>query len=142
MFYVGGAALGFILSVDSLVDGQPPQGKGAKVADKAFDFYRGAKAANIPHFNPRPSDFKVDLNGFVKNGSDPFARGVSLFDNSNSLISKGFIPYKVDPKSFPKELGIFQRATDPKHFEIIPTPGTFLTPEQYIHLCSQIKCVR
>ncbi len=51
-------------------------------------------------------------------------------------------PHKVDPKTLPVGLGIFQRGSDPKHFEILPTPGTFLTPEQYMYLCSQMKCVR
>ncbi|GMA12430.1 hypothetical protein GCM10025882_28550 [Acinetobacter gyllenbergii] len=67
---------------------------------------------------------------------------MSLFDNSSSLISKGMTPHKVDPKTLPVGLGIFQRGSDPKHFEILPTPGTFLTPEQYMYLCSQMKCVR
>lgn len=52
------------------------------------------------------------------------------------------MPYKVDPNTLPKGLGIFQRGADPKHFEIIPTLGMFFTPEQYMNLCSKIKCVR
>ena len=138
LIYVAGAALGFTLTVDSLVDGEPPQAKGAKVADKAIDFYRGAKAADKLSFVPKPHDFKIDpKTGFVKD-----THGVSVFSNAESVSSKGFIPYKIDPSSMPSKLGIRQRGIDPKHFEITPLPGSNLTPDEYIKLCSQIKCVR
>ena len=113
-----------------------------KVADsaadvtKAGDFYRGAKPGEAPSFTPKPNEFKVDkATGTVKP-----THGVSVFDNAESVSSKGFVPHKIDQSTIPDSLQIIQRGKDPRHFEITPKPGANLTPEQFSKACSQIGC--
>lgn len=99
-------------------------------------FFRGSRSGDTPSFVPRPNEYKVDPNtGFVKD-----THGVSVFDNSSSLSSKGFVPHEVDQGSIPDSLRIIQRGNDPHHFEIVPKPGANLTPEQFINACSAITC--
>ncbi|MGY3449862.1 RHS repeat domain-containing protein [Bradyrhizobium sp. USDA 4353] len=101
-------------------------------------FYRGARVGEAPSFVPRPQDFQVDRQtGLVKEGY-----GLSVFNNAESLRSKGFIPYEVDQSSIPDSLRIIQRGRDPNHFEIVPQVGAKLTPEQYIQACSSIVCIK
>src|SRR5262249_49868474 len=82
------------------------------------DCFRGAKPGESPNFVPRPNDYKVDAEtGFVRE-----THGVSVFDNSGSVSSKGFIPHQIDESSFPDTLRVIQRAKDPRHFETVPAP--------------------
>lgn len=123
-----------------------PGGVGASIAayraaDAAKDkagFFRGAKAGNVPNFIPQPNEFKVNpMTGFVKD-----THGLSVFDNPSSVISKGYIPHKVNQNSIPDSLRIIQRGSDPRHFEIVPRPGANLTPQQFINACSSIVCTK
>ena len=66
--------------------------------------------------------------------------GVSVFDNAESVSSKGFVPHKIDQSTIPDSLQIIQRGKDLSHFEITPKPGANLTPEQFSNACSQIGC--
>jgi len=101
-------------------------------------FYRGALPGRLPSFVPRPNEFKVDpKTGFVKD-----THGVSVFDNAESVASKGFEAHVVDQSSIPDTLRIIQRGADPRHFEIVPKPGANLTPQQFIEACSSIVCVK
>ena len=112
-------------------------GGGSVSSRSSSSYYRGAKEGNVVSFIPRPNDFKVDLKtGYVKD-----THGVSIFNNPSSISSKGFIPYKLDPASISNQLRIIQRGKDINHYEITPRPGSNLTPEQYIKLCSGIKCL-
>ena len=102
-------------------------------------FFRGAKPGEAVSFVPRQGiDFAVDrATGFVKE-----TRGLSVFDNELSVISKGMVPHRVDLGSIPDSLRIIQRGFDLRHFEIAPKLGANLTPQQYINACSSIVCVR
>jgi hypothetical protein len=100
------------------------------------NFFRGAKPGTNPSFVPRPSDFKIDSStGFVKD-----THGVSIFDNAESVLSKGFEPHQLDLNSMPDTLRVIQRGGDPYHFEIVPQPGANLTPQQFINACTSIVC--
>lgn len=73
--------------------------------------------------------------GFVRD-----THGVSVFDNPQSVSSKGFVPHRVDQGSVPDSLRVIQRGQDPHHYEIVPRPGASLTPEQFARCLSQIQC--
>ncbi|MDS7928645.1 RHS repeat-associated core domain-containing protein [Acinetobacter sp. V102_4] len=113
-------------------------GRGGGTAPKASaNYYRGAREGSAVSFIPRQNDFKIDQRtGYVKD-----THGLSIFNNPNSVSSKGFVPYRIDPKSISDQLRIIQRGNDPNHYEITPRPGADLKPEQYIKLCSNIKCL-
>ncbi|MGW2698221.1 polymorphic toxin-type HINT domain-containing protein [Streptomyces sp. NPDC001296] len=99
------------------------------------DCFRGARPGESPNFSPRPNDYKVDPEtGFVRE-----THGVSVFDNSGSVSSKGFIPHQIDESSFPDTLRVIQRGKDPRHFEIVPAPGANLTPERYAEELAKIR---
>ena len=83
------------------------------------------------------SDAVSPKTGFVKD-----THGVSVFDNPQSVSSKGFVPHKVDQSSIPDSLRIIQRGGDPHHFEIVPRPGANLTQQQFTNACSGIGCAR
>lgn len=72
--------------------------------------------------------------GFVKP-----THGVSVFDNPDSVVSKGFEPHRIDLTSIPSDLQIIQRGNDPHHYEITPRPGTSLLPEEYAALLRRIR---
>ena len=130
-----GQAIKAVRAADKGVDALRATDKAGDAA-KGPDFYRGAKPGNTPNLTPRSSDFKVDsATGTVKP-----THGVSVFDNPNSVSSKGFVPHKVDQSTIPDSLQTIQRGKDPAHFEITPKPGANLTPEQFIDACSGIKC--
>jgi RHS repeat-associated protein len=139
--YVGGPAVALEVLTGGGIAGGPlksaaPLLIGAARVESAF--FRGAKAGEAPSFVPRPNDFRVDpRTGFVKD-----THGISVFDNPGSVSSKGFVPHRVDQSSMPDTLRIFQRGSDPRHFEITPMPGANLTPTQFINACSSIVCIR
>jgi RHS repeat-associated protein len=90
-------------------------------------YYRGSRAGESATFTARPNEFKVDpKTGFVRP-----THGVSLFDNVQSIVGKGFTPNEVDPESVPDTLQIKQRGNDPRHYEIMPADNAKLTVEQY-----------
>lgn len=96
------------------------------------------RLAATPHRTKNHNEFKVDsATGFVKN-----THGVSVFDNADSVLSKGFVPHKVDQSSIPDSLRVIQRGSDPRHFEITPKPSTNLTPQQFIDACGSISCIK
>jgi len=67
-------------------------------------------------FEAKPHEYKVDKNtGMVKP-----THGISVFDNPDRLLSKGFTPYLLNLESVPKTLQIKQRGSDPHHYEIMP----------------------
>jgi RHS repeat-associated protein len=101
---------------------------------KSPDYFRGAKPGELPDFAPRPHEFKVDDKGFVKP-----THGVSVFDNPQSVASKGFTPHKIDNSTVPAELGVKQRGKDPRHYEITPQSDAKLTPEQYTEKLQEIR---
>lgn len=97
--------------------------------------FRGSRPGESPNFTPRPNDYKVDpKTGYVKE-----SHGVSLFDNPVSIEGKGFVPNELDMDSVPSSLQIIQRGADPRHFEIVPSPGADLTPAQYAQELAQIR---
>lgn len=113
-------------------------GGGGGRGGTSTEFYRGAKPGEAPSFVPRTNEYKVDrTTGRVKDGY-----GVSVFDNVNSVTSRGFEAYRVDQSSIPDSLRIIQRGNDIHHFEIVPRPGVDLTPRQFIDACSGILCVK
>jgi len=84
----------------------------------------------------KPGEFRIDSEtGFVKS-----THGVSVFDNPESLSSRGFDPYEIDAGSVPDELTFIQRGKDPAHYEIVPRPGANLTPEQYVCALAMLRC--
>ncbi|MFI8281252.1 polymorphic toxin-type HINT domain-containing protein [Streptomyces sp. NPDC085929] len=100
------------------------------------EYYRGAKGGG-PSFVPRPNDYKVDpATGFVKE-----THGVSLFDNPESITSRGFESHGVDPESMPDTLRVIQRGKDLQHYEIVPASGANLTPKRYAEELSKIRCM-
>jgi hypothetical protein len=76
-----------------------------------WPFFRGAKGNNPVDFTPRDptydakgkqisGDYQIDkTTGLVKN-----THGVSVFDNENSIKSKGFVPYEIDQTSVSDKL--------------------------------------
>ncbi|MEV8508783.1 RHS repeat-associated core domain-containing protein [Actinoplanes sp. NPDC051475] len=97
--------------------------------------FRGARPGQEPNFIPRPNDFKVDkATGFVKD-----THGVSVFDNANSVASKGFTPHQVNTSTIPDSLTVIPRG-GPGHYEIVPKPGANLTPKDYADALCQIQC--
>jgi hypothetical protein len=114
--------------------GSPKPGPHVKCINPGKCF-RGAKPGESPTFVPRPNDYKVDpKTGFVRE-----THGVSVFDNSGSVSSKGFIPHRIDESSFPGSLRVIQRGKDLRHFEIVPVPGANLTPERYAEELAKIR---
>jgi hypothetical protein len=55
------------------------------------------------------------------------------------VAGKGFVPHKIDMSSVPSTLRVIQRGKDPRHFEIVPSPGANLTPERYAEELRKIK---
>ena len=121
-------------------------GRGARAAhdiDRAAEeagggavFFRGARAGERPTFVPRENEFRVDREtGLVRP-----THGVSVFDNPQSVISRGFEPHEIDPATIPDNLTFIQRGEDLAHYEIVPRPGANLTPERYICALGQIRC--
>jgi hypothetical protein len=107
---------------------------GALKWSRGITFYRGVKPGQELSFVPKPNEYRIDPStGFV---SEQY--GVSVFDNSASLVKRGFEPYQLDLSTVPKELQIKQRGLDPSHFEITPAPGANLTPQEYIDKLCQI----
>jgi hypothetical protein len=102
------------------------------------EYFRGAKLGEQPSFVPKPNEYKVDpITGFVKD-----THGVSVFDNAESVSSRGFVPHQLDMDTIPDSLRIIQRGADPKHFEIVPKPGANLTPDDFAAALCQIQCLR
>lgn len=66
------------------------------------------------------------------------SHGLFVFDNPNSVISKGFIPNEILEDSVPDTLKIIQRGSEPKHYEIVPKKT--MSVEQYKKELSKIKC--
>jgi RHS repeat-associated protein len=122
--------------------GQPPS-SGSCESDEAGtpeegpSFFRGARPGQDPTFVPRPNEFRVDSG----TGTVRPTHGLSVFDNSDSVASKGFVPFRLDLSTIPSELRIIQRGNDLRHFEIVPKEGTSLTPEQFSDLLCQIHPV-
>jgi hypothetical protein len=78
-------------------------------------FYRGSKGNTKVSFEPKPYEYKIDKNtNLVKP-----THGISVFDNPESLLKKGFTPNLLDYDSIPKTLQIKQRGNDPHHYEIM-----------------------
>ncbi len=98
-----------------------------------LDFFRGSRPGQTASFEPRPNDFKVDPeSGLVKP-----THGVSVFDNAESVASKGFTPHKIDEATIPESLHIKQRGADPHHFEIMPKEP--MSPEKFREDLKKIK---
>jgi hypothetical protein len=115
-------------------------GRAAEAAEVAggggTKFFRGAKPGEAPNFTPKPNEFKVDrATGHVKD-----THGVSVFDNPESVSSKGFVPHEIDQATIPESLRTIQRGKDPAHYEITPKPGANLTPDAFIKACGGIQC--
>ena len=99
-----------------------------------LSFFRGARSGENVSFTPRPNDYKIDKEtGLVKN-----THGVSVFDNADSVTSKGFIANEIDMSTVPEDLVIKQRGADPKHYEIMPKDP--MTEDSYKKSLSEIKC--
>jgi hypothetical protein len=80
-------------------------------------YYRGAKGQEPPGFKLKPGEYIQKKTGQV--------RGLSVFDNPNSVVKKGFTPHEIDPASVPEEVSIEQRGGDPRHYEVVPAGGEF-----------------
>jgi hypothetical protein len=103
--------------------------------DDQADFYRGSRLGEPVSFEPQPNEYRVDpATGFVRP-----THGVSVFDNRESVASRGFVPHRVDMSSVSSDLQIIQRGEDPHHYEITPRPGTSLLPEDYAALLRRIR---
>jgi RHS repeat-associated protein len=99
------------------------------------DYYRGAKPGEPPSFAPRETEYKVDQQtGYVKP-----THGVSVFDNPESVSRNGYVSHAVDQSTVPDDLHIIQRGRDSHHYEIVPTPGANLAPENFAERLSQIR---
>lgn len=87
------------------------------------------------YMEPDPIGLEGGLNPFVYAGNNPVM-------NSDP---SGLILHWLSDMHLSMMAGInnsLNNYVDPKHFEIISTLGTFLTPEHDMNLCSKIKCVR
>lgn len=60
-----------------------------------------------------------------------------MFDNAESVSSKGFEPHKIDMTTVGDDLKITQRGADPKHYEIVPSKP--MSIEKYQEALSKIK---
>lgn len=97
-------------------------------------FYRGANPGEVPNFNPKPGEYRVGRDGYVKR-----TRGVSLYDDPDAVRAKGYEPHEVDSSTVPNTLQIVQQGSG-HHFEIIPGEGVLLTPGAYEEALSCIMC--
>jgi RHS repeat-associated protein len=103
-------------------------------------FWRGSKGGEKPTFEPRDpklgkkdsGDYRVCENGLVKT-----THGVSVFNNPESVSSKGYDPHEIDMSTLPESLKIIQRGDDKKHYEIVPKNP--MTPEEYKKDLGKIK---
>jgi len=99
-----------------------------------WSFFRGASHGDTPSFAPRLGEYKVQ-DGLVQP-----THGVSVFDNPNSVTSKGFDPHQIDINTVPDTLTIRQRGNDSKHFEIMPKQA--MPEEEYKSALDKIKTLK
>lgn len=81
-----------------------------------FPFFRGARAGEVPSFEPRAGEYKINK----ETGLVQPTHGVSVFNNPDSVSEKGFVPHEVQPDTVLDSLKIEQRGKDPNHYEIMP----------------------
>ena len=97
-------------------------------------FYRGAKPGEDPSFEPRPNEYRV------RGGNVQPTHGVSVFDNPQSVTSKGFEAHQVDTGTVSDSLKIQQRGNDPKHYEIMPKEP--MPEDEFKNALRQIKTTK
>lgn len=99
-----------------------------------LSFFRGSDGRGNVNFTPKPNEYRIDPNtGLVRT-----THGVSVFDNAESVLRRGFTPYEIDMNTVSDKLQIKQRGLDPHHFEIMPKSSM---PEmEYKAELSKIKC--
>jgi hypothetical protein len=96
-------------------------------------FYRGSKKGEPVSFKAKPGEYKIDPEtGLVKT-----THGVSVFNNLESVASRGFDPNKIDISTVGDNLKIIQRGNDLKHYEIVPSAPMPL--DDYQAALSKIK---
>lgn len=99
-----------------------------------FPFYRGSKAGEIPSFEPRVGEYKINK----ETGLVQPTHGVSVFNNPDSVSGKGYVPHEVDVSTVPDTLKIEQRGKDSNHYEIMPKEA--MPESDYKEALSEIKC--
>ena len=120
---VPGAADMWDLTVDGVHDFYVTTGASTiLVHNNSCSYFRGGSEGKSPSFEPNAGEFRTDPDtGLVKP-----THGVSVFDNPESVVSKGYVPYEVDLSTVQKGLQIAQRGLDPAHYEIMPEFGSEL----------------
>lgn len=99
-----------------------------------YGFWRGSTSNQSPDFTPKPNEYKIDIEtGLVKN-----THGVSVFNNPESVSSRGFFPNEIDLSTIPEDLQIKQRGNDLNHYEIMPKESMEL--DDYIESLNKIEC--
>jgi hypothetical protein len=109
------------------LDGSPSDGSDPL----GLAFFRGAKPGEAPTFKHKPNEVKI------KDGKVQPTHGVSVFDNAQSVESKGFDAHEIDEATIPSTLQVKQRGKDPRHFEIMPKDP--MTEEQFAEDLGKIK---
>jgi len=96
-------------------------------------FFRGSRKCEPANFYAKPGDYRIDQ----KSGLVKTTHGVSVFNNPESVESKGFYPHKINMSTVGDNLKIIQRGNDLKHYEIVPTSP--MTLDAYQEALSKIK---
>ncbi|MNL04594.1 hypothetical protein D3C87_1251660 [compost metagenome] len=96
-------------------------------------FFRGSRKCEPANFRAKPGEYKID----PKTGLVKTTHGVSIFNNPESVASKGFDPNKIDMSTVGNDLKIIQRGNDLKHYEIVPSSP--MTLDAYQEALSKIK---
>jgi hypothetical protein len=81
----------------------------------------------------KPGEYRITGKGEV--------RGVSLFNNTGAITSRGMGPYEVDQSTLGDALVIEQRGGNVDHFEIVPANGEFPPEEEYQSMLDAVAFV-
>jgi hypothetical protein len=98
--------------------------------------WRGAEPGEPPSFEPGPTEYRLD-----RTTTPPTVkptRGPSVWDNPQSVVDGGRVPYRVDEQSIPPELQVVPHGPT-GHYEIVPASGANLTEPEYLCALAKIR---
>ena len=100
LFYVGGAALGFTLTVDGLVDGEPPQGKVAKAGTKLYHYTDDLGLAGILSSKQLKASLKANNPKDARYGDGQYLSDIAPGTKTCGQLSACFLGIPWQGKKF------------------------------------------